>query len=64
MCMCTDGWIWEELNESMFVSIYMCVCLQIHTGMHVYRMQFLARFLSNKEYISYHRCERTNMAAK
>ena len=50
------GWMdMGKLHESMYVSlsIYICI-LQIHTGMHVYRMQFLARCLSKKEYISDH----------
>ena len=35
-----------------------------YTDMYAYRMQFLEICLSNTEYISDHRCERTNMAAK
>ena len=42
--------------------MYVCACPQVHTCMHVYRMQFLARCLSNKEHTSDNRCERTNMA--
>ena len=38
--------------------------MQIDASMHAQRMQFLAGYLSNKEYIIDHRFERTNMADK
>ena len=54
MYICMDGWLWAKLHESMhvsicmYVNIYVCACLQIHTGMHAYGLQFLARCLSSE----------------
>ena len=60
------GWIKEDMNLCMYVSMYVSryVCMCIHIGMYAYKMQFLERWISNKEFMSDHRCERINMAAK
>ena len=62
---CMDGYRETCIYVSVSIYVYnvcvcMCACIQIHTGMHAYRMHFLA----NKEYVSDHRCERTNMTTK
>ena len=40
MHICMDASIWAKLHESMYLYACMSTCIQIHTGMQAYRMQF------------------------
>ena len=31
---CMYGWIWADLHESMYVHLYVCICMYTDTYMH------------------------------